>query len=254
MDLRLSNKRALVTGGTKGIGFAIAKCLLDEGAEVIVASRRRENVESAVGQLQQGGGARRVSGLCLDLLEESQIRDAVKRSLSTGSIDILVNNVGGPASGAVLGLAIEDWDRGYTSLLRSVILLCQLIVPTMKEKKWGRILTITSTTAKEIIPSLPVSSTFRAGLSAWTKTMAKEVGRSGILINNILPGMTETARLNELVNENPSFFESQKEDIGVGRFAEPEEISKVAVFLASEANTYLTGTDVVVDGGYTHAI
>ena len=149
---------------------------------------------------------------------------------------------------------MEDWDRGYQSLLRSVILTTKAVLPGMKKKKWGRILTITSTAAREIIPKLPVSATFRAGLSAFAKVLAKDIGRDGILVNNLLPGPTNTTRLSELKKKSPVFFNSMAEETALGRIAEPEEIAKVAVFLCSQANSYITGTDLLVDGGYTKSL
>lgn len=170
------------------------------------------------------------------------------------SIDILVNNTGGPAAGAPLSISLEDWDRGYQSLLRSVIFFSQLVVPQMKKNNWGRILTITSTAAKELIPSLPVSAVFRAGLSAYSKSLAKEIGRSGILVNNLLPGPTATDRLKEIKEVSPAFYQSMEQENAVGRLGVPEEIGKVAAFLCSSANTYITGADILADGGHTRAL
>ena len=124
----------------------------------------------------------------------------------------------------------------------------------MQKRKWGRILTVTSTSAREWIPKLPVSGFFRAGLSSYAKSLAKDVGRQGVLINNLLPGPTNTARLEELKKKSPAFFNSMAEETALGRIAEPEEIARVAVFLCSAANTYVTGTDVLVDGGYTRCL
>jgi len=247
MDLGLKGKRAIVTGGTSGIGLAIAKALAAEGASVIVASREEPKVCAAAKEV---GG----EGKLLDLMNEQSIRRAFGELIETGPIDILVNNVGGPAAGKPTEIALADWDKGYQALVRSVILTTQLVLPGMQERGWGRILTVTSTSAREIIPRLPVSSTFRAGLTAWAKEMAKEVGRSGILVNNLLPGPTRTGRLKELEKKSPKFYESMETESALGRVAEPEEIGRVAAFLCSSANTYLTGTDVLVDGGYTKAL
>lgn len=253
MELGLEKKTALVTGGSSGIGYAIAEAFVLEGCNVIIASRDYGHIEEAVKKLKRKNPTVKVVGKELDLLDEKKINKVLGDILKTTTIDILINNVGGPAAGHTLDIKMEDWDRGYQSLIRSVILLCRHTVPGMKKKKWGRILTITSTSAKEMIPKLPVSSTFRAGLTAFAKTIAKEVGRNGILVNNLLPGPTNTARLKELKTKSPAFFESMAEETAVGRIAEPEEIARVAVFLCSGANGYVTGTDVLVDGGYTKA-
>jgi len=251
MDLGIKGKVALVTGGSSGIGFGIAQCLAEEGCQVIISSRDEQHIHAAIERLKERNSEAVVDGKAMDLLDEKQIRKTLSE---ISKIDILVNNVGGPAAGNSLEISLQDWDRGYASLLRSVILLCQLVVPKMKERKWGRILTITSTSAKELIANLPVSGTFRAGLTSWTKSLAKEVGEWGILANNLLPGLTNTARLSELMHRDPEYFERKKSQLAVRRIAEPEEIGKIAIFLCSSANTYITGTDILADGGYTSAL
>lgn len=254
MELGLKNRTAFITGGSTGIGFAIAEAFVEEGANVIIASRDYSHVENAVKKLKRKNPTVKILGKELDLNDEKKIRKVVTDIQKAGNIDILINNVGGPAAGATLDISLEGWDKGYQSLLRSVILLSQLVLPGMKKRKWGRVLTVTSTSAVEIIPKLPVSATFRAGLTAYTKSLAKEVGRTGILVNNLLPGPTGTARLEELKKKSPAFFESMAQETAVGRIAEPEEIARVAVFLCSNGNTYVTGTDVLADGGYTKAL
>jgi 3-oxoacyl-[acyl-carrier protein] reductase len=254
MDLGLKNKTAFITGGSSGIGYAIAESFVEEGANVIIASRDYSNVESAVKRLKRKNPTVKVIGKELDLSDEKKIRKVVTDIQKLGTIDILINNVGGPATGTTLDISLEGWDKGYQSLLRSVITLSQLLMPGMKKKKWGRILTITSTSAVELIPKLPVSATFRAGLTAYAKSLAKDVGRSGILVNNLLPGPTGTARLEELKKKSPAFFESMAQETAVGRVAQPQEIARIAVFLCSSANTYVTGTDILADGGYTKAL
>lgn len=253
MELGLKNKTAFITGGSSGIGYAIAEAFVEEGANVIIASRDYSKVEAAVKKLKRKKPTVKIVGKELDLTDEKKIRKVATDIQKLGAIDILINNVGGPAAGATLDISLEGWDQGYQSLLRSVVLLSQLLIPQMKKKKWGRILTITSTSAVEIIPKLPVSATFRAGLTAYAKGLAKEVGRMGILVNNLLPGPTGTARLAELKTKSPAFFESMASETALGRVAEPNEIARVAVFMCSSANTYVTGTDILVDGGYTKA-
>lgn len=252
MELGLDGKRALVTGGSAGIGFAIARELAMEGTHVIIASRSENNIEAALDRLRQSGVKNAPEGLILDLMDDKSIRTALGRVANP--IDILVTSTGGPASGAVLDLSLEEWDRGYQSLVRSLILMCQALVPQMQNRGWGRVLNITSTSAVEVLPGLPISGTFRAGLSAWAKSLAKEVGKHGVLVNNMLPGPTRTDRLLELQTKNPVFFKTMESRSALGRIAEPEEIGRVGAFLCSAANTFLTGTDVLVDGASTLSV
>lgn len=254
MDLQLKDRTALITGGSAGIGFAIAEAFVQEGANVIIASREFENVDRAVKHLRRVNPTVNIDGKAIDLGDAPKIAKSVQMILKKSPIDIVVNNVGGPAAGNTLEIGLEGWDRGYQTLLRSVILLSQLTVPAMAKRKWGRILTVTSTSARELIPKLPVSGVFRAGLTSFAKSLAKDVGRDGVLVNNLLPGPTNTARLKDLKKKSPAFFESMATETAVGRIAEPDEIARIAVFLCSGANSYITGTDVLADGGYTKSL
>ena len=246
MDLGIRGKRALITGGSSGIGFAIAKELAAEGAHVILASRDEKKLTDAQSKIK--GGTEIVK---LDMASESSIRDAWSQ---IKEVDILLLNGGGPATGQPTEIPLENWDKAYHSLLRSTLIFTQLAIPAMKQKQWGRFLNITSTSAREVIPRLPVSSTFRAGLTALTKELARELGKHNILVNNLLPGPVNTDRLQHLKTDSPQFFEAMAKETARGRIAEPEEIARVAVFLLSNANTFVTGTDILADGGYTKAL
>lgn len=249
MDLGLKGKTALVMGGSQGIGLGIAKTLAAEGARVVIASRSEENLRAAA-QEAQGELA-----ICvLDTMDEGSLKRGLESQLAKGPIDILINNTGGPAAGPAAQLPLKAWDAGYQSLLRSVLVSAQLVLPGMAERKWGRILTITSTAALEVIPNLPVSATFRAGLRAWTKSIAREMGRQGVLVNCLLPGPVRTARLDELKHKSPDFYRTMAEETAVGRLGETDEIGRVAAFLCSSANSFITGTSVLADGGYTKTI
>lgn len=254
MDLGLKGKRALIVGGSTGLGFAIATSLLEEGADVVLGSRSLDKLNAAADKLRAMHLPGKVEVVALDLNDQAGLKTAAEALVKRTAIDILVNNGGGPAAGDPLKISLEDWDKGYFTLVRSVILLSQIVVPEMANRKWGRILNVTSTAAKEIIPKLPVSSTFRSGLTGFTKELAKSVGRSGILVNNLLPGPTRTARLEELKVKSPEFYESMSRLSALGRVGEPEEIGRAAAFLCSNANTFITGTDVLVDGGFTSAL
>ncbi|MBI1860660.1 MAG: SDR family oxidoreductase [Deltaproteobacteria bacterium] len=248
MDLKLKGKRALVTGGSRGIGLEIARLLAEEGCSVVIASRTEEKLKAAAAQVK---GAQT---LALDLSDEKSIRQGVIGLLNVGSIDIVIVNSGGPPPGFIKDLTLEQWDFGYRIILRSLVILSELCLPLMKSHKWGRILSITSTSAVQIIPNLPISGTFRSGLSAFVKHAAKEVGVDGILINNLLPGPTATDRLKELSERSPETVDKMVKESALKRIAEPAEIARVAAFLVSGANTYMTGCDVLVDGGSTTSV
>lgn len=249
MDLGLRGKRALVMGGSQGIGLGIAKTLAEEGATVVLASRNADNLGKAAREL-----GRAAETCALDASDEASLRRGLTEALGRGPIDILVNNTGGPTAGKASELPLSAWDAGYQGLLRSVLVSAELVLPGMAERNWGRVLTVTSTAALELIPNLPVSATFRAGLRAWTKSVAREVGRKGVLVNCLMPGPIRTARLDELKTKAPDFYRNMAQETAVGRLGETEEIGRVAAFLCSAANTFVTGAAVLADGGYTKAL
>lgn len=255
MNLEIQSKWALVTGGSAGIGLAIARALAFEGANVVLASRDSVRVDAAVRALQAEVPGVKVCGEVVDVLKAESL-DRLLSALAGAKIspDILIYNSGGPQAGNVLQLPVEAWDQGYATLVRGLVLLCQKLTPAMAARNWGRILAVTSTSAMQVIPQLPISGVFRAGLSSYVKSLAKEVGRSGILVNNLLPGPTRTDRLKDLSTHSPDYYNSMIAETAVGRIAEPAELGKVAAFLVSGANTFVTGTDVLVDGGFTRAL
>lgn len=252
MDLGLRNRSALVLGGSSGIGYAIAEQLLREGASVTIVSRTEAKLKAAIEKLATATGNNHVHFRVADVLHEKSLSE-MWSSLGAKTPDILVHNSGGPATGLASEISLEKWDEGYRLLLRSCVQLSQLALPAMKSREWGRILVVTSTTSRELIPNLPVSGVYRAGLSAWVKSFAREVGKWNVLANNLLPGPTNTERLSHLKTDAPKFFESMKEETALKRLAEADEIGRVGAFLVSQANTYITGTDILADGGYTKA-
>lgn len=252
MDLGLKDKRAWITGGSQGIGLAIAESLLKEGATVVLSSRSEEKLAAAKKDLEKQYPGK-VETIAIDMLDEKSITKAGELA-TRKPVDILIVNTGGPAAGMAMEISLADWDKGYQSLLRSSIQLTHIVAPAMSQRRWGRILNVTSTSARELIPKLPVSGAYRAGLSSWTKSVAKELGRNGILVNNLLPGPIRTERLAHLAEESPDFYRSMAERSAIGRIGEPEEIGDAAAFLCSARNAYITGTDVLVDGGATIAL
>jgi 3-oxoacyl-[acyl-carrier protein] reductase len=245
MDLGLSGKVALVTGASQGIGFGIAKELAAEGARVAVSSRTRENIEAAAGEI----GARAYVHDTLDLDSGPDLVAAVERDL--GSTDILVTNTGGPPGGDPLEFTREQWEAAHRELVVAPIEMIELVVPGMRERGFGRILSVSSWAAREPIPALLMSNAHRPGLLGAFKTLAQKLAGDGITFNSILPGSIATDRVKHLHGSIEQAQEAAREEIPAGRLGTPEEIGAAAAFLCSERASYITGQALLVDGGRT---
>ncbi|MCI0329744.1 MAG: SDR family oxidoreductase [candidate division Zixibacteria bacterium] len=257
MDLNLKDKTVLVAAASSGIGRAAAELFLVEGARVSISSHNPEKLAQAVETLHQKTGRRPVSFEC-DLTKENEIEKWVKESEKTcGPAQILVTNTGGPPVGSWDGLSPEDWQQAHDLVLRSVMKLTRLVAPPMQKSNWGRIILISSVAAKESIPSLASSSTYRAGLLGYAKVLSIDLGKYNITVNTVLPGYTLTDRQKELAektaaqtgNTPEEIIKSWEAGIPLGRTARPEEIAAAVVFLASEKASYITGAALPVDGG-----
>ena len=249
MDLGLSGRIALVTGASKGIGRAIASALGDEGARVAISSRSRERIEEA---------AREVGALPLvhDSAQLERVPDlveSVEREL--GPIDVLVTNTGGPPPGPdPLGFTHEQWEAAYRELVLAPMALIERVVPGMRERGFGRVLSVGSSAAREPIPGLMLSNSHRPGLMGAIKTISREVARDGVTLNSILPGRIATDRIVENYGSREAAEQAAATEVPAGRLGTVEEFAAVAAFLCSEQASYVTGTTVLVDGGLTRAI
>jgi 3-oxoacyl-[acyl-carrier protein] reductase len=241
MDLMISNKVALVFGASKGLGKAIAAALVREGATVVIASRNREQLEKA---LEETGAA---GFFTVDLqVEGDGVRVVEETAREYGSVDIVVTNSGGPPNGLFDDIDNSIWKEQYQNLFLSPIEIIRAVRPHMKQKKWGRILLVTSVTAKEPISGLTISNGLRAGLMGLVKSLSNESASDNITVNALLPGYTRTERLIDLnINE-----EKICEEIPAKRLGRPEEFGNLACFLASEKAGYITGQMIACDGGY----
>jgi 3-oxoacyl-[acyl-carrier protein] reductase len=248
MDLGLDGKVALVTGASQGIGFGIAKELASEGARVAVSSRSQDKIEAAAEQV----GARDYVHDTTDLDAAPALVEAVERDL--GPIDVLVTNTGGPPGGNPLELTREQWEAAHRELVVAAIEMIQLVVPGMRERGFGRVLSISSSAAKEPIPGLLLSSAHRPGLLGAFKLLAKELAGDGITVNTILPGRIATDRISHLHGSIEKAQEVAREQIPARRLGTAEEIAAAAVFLCSERASYITGTTLLVDGGLTNSL
>ena len=261
MKIDLCKRNALVLGSSRGIGKAIAKGLAHAGANVCLVARNESDLQAARAELEAQGT--KVVAVSADQASFDGVKKAfafVEKTL--GHIDIVVNNCGGPKYGTLSTLTEEDWDRAIDLTLRSVIRMTALVVPGMIERKWGRIVTVTSTVAKEPSPGMILSATTRAGVAAFMKALSFETASHGVTVNVVAPGGVLTGRIKELLEakahaEHRPLEELLKESessIPLGRFALPEEFANFVVFLCAPQSLYVTGTNVSVDGGLTKGV
>jgi 3-oxoacyl-[acyl-carrier protein] reductase len=258
MDLNLNGRHALVCGGSKGIGFAAATVLAEMGARVTLLSRNKETLSAAVTQLSTNNG--QVHGmLVVDLSDPRGMKPNVEAYCAENPVHILINNAGGPKSGPLVDADLDQFLAGFSTHVLASQVMTQAVLPGMRSAGYGRIINIISTSVKQPIAGLGVSNTIRGAMGNWSKTLAGELAADGITVNNVLPGMTTTERLESLFESMSerlkitpeAYAEKVKQTIPMRRFAEPYEIANAIGFLASPAASYITGTNVVVDGGRT---
>jgi len=258
MDLKLSNLRALVSGSSRGLGYAAALGLAQEGARVIVNSRSLEGATRAAGQIRAQTGNEQVYPLAGDVAEPSVPAELVSQAAHIlGGLDILITNSGGPPAGSFASLDDAAWQEAVELNLLSHVRLIRAALPYLQESPAASVLTVTSYSVKQPIPNLVLSNSVRAATVGLTKTLALELGPQGIRFNSILPGWTETERVGVLMqaraNQNRTTLEEeirkQAAATPLGRMAKPEEFANAAVFLVSPAASYITGVMLTVDGG-----
>jgi len=249
MELGLKNKVAFVAASSQGLGRAVAFELAQEGASVIICGRNKQQLEKTKEEIEKLSD-KELLALSGDLSNAAEREHIIKSALEVySSIDILVTNTGGPPSGKFEAFKQEDWDKAYNQLLASVVGLINGFLPGMKQQQWGRIISITSMAVKQPVNNLILSNSVRASVAGLIKTLSNELGLYNITVNNVMPGYTETDRLKELMENNPSFA-SAKNEIPLGRFGKPEEFAAAVAFLASERASYITGVSLAVDGGW----
>lgn len=259
MNLSLSQKTALVCGSTQGIGKASAIELALLGANVVLLARNEESLKNTLKELDTSKGQKHAY-LCIDFQFPNKLKEIVEKFIpENGPIHILVNNTGGPPAGLIHHAKVEEFLQAFNNHLVCNQILAQAVFEGMKKEKFGRIINIISTSVKTPIKNLGVSNTTRAAVANWSKTWANEVGIYGITVNNVLPGLTLTGRLQSLMetiakNSSRSIDEVKKElisEIPLARFADASEVANAVAFLASPAAGYISGINVPVDGGKT---
>ena len=262
MDLGLQGKIALVAAASQGLGRAVAEELAQEGASLILCARNEHRLNIACDEIRERTGAH-VIPVAGDLSIYADVQRIVSEGLARfGQIDILVTNTGGPPAGTFENLSRESWDTAVSSLLTSVLDLTRLVLPGMKERRWGRILNITSISVKQPVENLMLSNSVRAAVTGFARTLANEVAEQGITVNNILPGYTLTERVDQLARsgaekegidsaEIKARWEAQ---IPMKRLGTPEEFAALAAFLVSERASYITASSIAVDGGWIRSL
>lgn len=262
MHLSLEGKTALVCGSSQGIGKACAIGLAKAGARIVLFARNKETMASVLKELHVFNPINH-EFVVADFAKPLFVSEAINHYLSKGEqIDILINNIGGPASGPIIDAGIDEFRNAFEQHLINNHILAQACIANMKKNKFGRIINIVSTSVKQPLSNLGVSNTIRAAVGNWAKTMANELGAFGITVNNVLPGATSTARLSTIIAtkaENKGISEvsvSQEmlAEIPAKRFGRPDEIANAVVFLASNEASYINGINLPVDGGRTSCL
>jgi 3-oxoacyl-[acyl-carrier protein] reductase len=262
MDLGLKNKVALVAAGSRGLGRAVAEELAAEGASLLLCARDAQTLAETAAAIAESSGAH-VLAVPADVTVIDDIKRLVEAGIERfGRIDILVTNAGGPPAGTFDKLTREQWDEAIRLTLLSAVELARQVLPGMKERRWGRIINITSIAVKQPVDGLLLSNSLRAGLTGFARTLANEVAPDGITVNNVLPGYTRTERLEHLVEfmaekqgiSVDDFRGTWEKEIPMGRLGDPRELAATVAFLASERASYITGTSIQVDGGWIRSL
>lgn len=262
MKIDLTHKRALVCGSTQGIGKSIAVSLAEAGSEVVLFARSEAALQKVKRELATEAGQAH-SYLLADFSKPEEVHEAISHHLLTNRpFHILVNNTGGPSPGRAIDAPISDFRIAFNQHLINNQILAQALAPGMKAEKYGRIINIISVSVKTPIQGLGVSNTIRGAVASWAKTLSNELGEFGITVNNILPGLTRTSRLEALIQkraEEAGKSNEEMEKIMVGsiplrRFGDPSEPAALAAFLASPLAAFITGTSIRVDGGSTPSV
>lgn len=261
MDLGLKGKNALITGSSRGLGFAVADELAREGVNVLICGRNNDTIEAAKSKLTKHGG--KVVGVTADISTPDGIDHVLTMAdAALSGVDILCMSTGGPPSGNFSDLDPEAFTRSANDLIESLVRLIKGVVPGMMDQKWGRVLAVTSISAAQPVDNLILSNTMRAGITGLMKSCANEYAKYGLTFNCLMPGYTNTQRMQNVLQAaakaNDVSLETAQgriaKDVPVERMGRPEEFSALAAFLASERASYINGTSIPVDGGWIKGI
>jgi 3-oxoacyl-[acyl-carrier protein] reductase len=262
MDLGLKGKVAVICAASKGLGRAAAHELAAEGASIVMCARGEKALNAARDEIARATKAKTLAVVADVATLDGLDKIAAQALERFGRVDILVNNAGGPPSGPFEKHNWVEWQSAVELTLRSAVELTRRLLPGMRERHWGRVLNITSIAAKQPVEGLMLSNSIRAAVTGWARTLANEVARDNITVNNILPGFTRTERVQELneasaAREGLTVEEIERKTEGqipMRRMAEPEEFAAAVAFLASERASYITGQSIAVDGGWIRSL
>jgi len=260
--IKMIKRNALICGSTQGIGLASAQALAQSGYSCILLARNEASLKSVVATLDVSHGQKH-QYLAADFSNPSALKTIIDNFILQGHIiHVLINNTGGPKGGPIIDASIEEFTDTFNQHLVCNHILVQAVVPGMKQAEFGRIINIISTSVKQPLPNLGVSNTIRGAVASWSKTLAMELGQFGITVNNVLPGATNTLRLNGIAEAKSAktgqsvehILDEMAQESPMQRIAEPEEISAAVAFLASSAAGYINGINLPVDGGRTKSL
>ena len=262
MDLGIKNRIVLVAASSRGLGKAIAFQLSREGSKVMICARNKERLFKTREEINaETGGV--VRAFIADVRDNNQVRRMVKQVVNEfGTVEILVCNAGGPPAGLADEFTVADYQEALELNLLSTVNLCYEVIPLMKKQRWGRIINMTSISAKQPINTLILSNTARAGVLGFSKSLSDQLAPYGITVNSICPGYTRTERVEELAKSFAEkgkgsvedFYKNIEESIPLGRLGSPEEIAQAVAFLVSERAAYITGVSLQVDGGFIRGL
>ena len=262
MDLGLRGKVALVAASSRGLGRAVAEELAAEGADFVMCARGADALREAADAIRRDTGVH-VVDVAADLGELAGVEAVVGAATAAfGRVDVLVTNTGGPPAGLFESHSREAWQTAVRHNLESVLDLTRAVLPGMKERRWGRIVNVTSIAVKQPVENLILSNSVRAAVTGFARTLANEVAADGITVNNVLPGYTRTERVVELADHTAArrgvsrdeAFAAWEREIPMRRLGEPREFAAVVAFLCSERASYVTGTSIPVDGGWIRSL
>jgi NAD(P)-dependent dehydrogenase (short-subunit alcohol dehydrogenase family) len=247
---RLDGRVALITGGARGLGRVIADALASAGADVAVTSRQAESAARAA-EVIAGTSGRKAVGIAADVTDGASIDAAIAAVLEKlGRIDILVNNAGVNIRGPIETLTVDDWDAVVDTNLKGPWLCCRAMGPILKKQKWGRVINVSSMLGEISMPGRSPYASSKGGVTLLTKTLALEWSKDGVNVNALCPGPFMTDINTPLLND-PEARAQMESNVPLGRWGDPNELGPAAVFLASEASSFMTGATLFIDGGYT---